>query len=66
MEGAIAVRADLDAGAGLLEFRRLLVDLDIVPAGEQRQRRRQAADAAAGDQDMMLHAEASVMSRLPS
>ena len=56
MEGAVAVGADLHAGADLLEVGRLLVDVDVVAALEQRQRRGEPADAAAGDQDVMLRA----------
>jgi hypothetical protein len=56
MQRPIAVGADLHAGPDLLEFRRLLVNVDIVPALEKRQRRREAADPAAGDEDMVFHA----------
>ena len=49
-----AVRADLDAGADLLQLRRLLVDLDVAAALEQRQRRGQSADAAADDDDFFV------------
>ena len=45
------VRADLDAGADLAQRGRLLVDLDVEAGAEQRQRRGQAADAAADDGD---------------
>ena len=51
---ARAVRADLDAGADLLELRRLLVDLDVEPALEQRQRRGKPADAATDNDDLVL------------
>ena len=58
MEGAIAVGTDLDAGADLPEVGRLLVDVDVVAAVEQRQRGGKPADAAAGNQDAMLSARA--------
>ena len=45
------VRADLDAGADLLEPRRTFVDLDLDAALAQRDRRREPADAAAHDDD---------------
>ena len=54
MQRTIAVGADLDAGTDLLEVERLLVDIDVVAAIEQRQRRGESADTAAGDQDAML------------
>ncbi len=54
MKGAIAVGADLDAGADLLEVGRLLVDVDVMAALEQRQCRGEPADAATGDQDVVL------------
>ena len=52
VQHAGAVGADLDAGADLLELGRLLVDLDVEPALEQRQRGGQPADAAADDDDL--------------
>src|SRR4029077_12741392 len=51
IEDTGAVRAELDAGADLLEHGRLLVHLDIDAALEQRQRRGESADAAANDDD---------------
>ena len=53
VEHAGAVGADLDAGADLLQLGRLLVDLDVEAALEQRQRRGQSADAAADDDDLV-------------
>ena len=53
VENARAVGADLHAGAKLAQFRRLLVDIDIDAAPDQRQRRRQPADAAADDRDVV-------------
>ena len=51
VQDARGVRADLDAGADLAQRRRLLVDMDVEARPQQRQRRRQAADAAADDAD---------------
>ena len=48
------VRPELDAGADLLELRRLFQHLDRNALARQRQRRRQPADAAANDQDRGL------------
>ena len=55
MKNASAVCADLHAGAELAQLRRLLVDFDIDPAPDQRQRRREPADTAADDNDLLLH-----------
>ena len=49
VEHAGAVRADLHAGAELLELRRLLVHVDRDAVPDQRQRRGEPADAAADD-----------------
>ena len=47
-----AVRSDLDAGADLFQFGRLLINLNIDTAPQQRKRSSQpAADAAADDND---------------
>ena len=54
VEHARAVRGELHAGADFLQLRRLLVDLDVDAALEQGQRRRESADAAAGDQNTGL------------
>src|SRR5262245_46055903 len=51
MQHARAVGADLNAGADLLELRRLLVDLDVDAAAQQPERGREPADAAADDDD---------------
>ncbi len=53
MQDAGAVRADLHARAEFPQFRRLLIDFDIDAAAHQRQRRRQPADAAADDRDVV-------------
>ena len=53
MKHARAVGADLHAGAKLAQFRRLLVDIDIDAAPNERQRRREPADAAADDRDVV-------------
>ena len=50
MQHARAVGADLHAGADLAQFRRLLVDLDLDPAPDQRERAGEPADAAADDE----------------
>ena len=55
------IGADLDAGADLGKFRRLLVDFDVVAGLHQARRRRQAADPGAGDQNSInLHLGGSV------
>src|SRR5262249_46230796 len=48
-----AVRADLDSGAALLQLGGLLVALDVEAAPQQRERGREAADAAAYDDDLV-------------
>src|SRR5580704_2146486 len=53
MKHADAVGADLHAGAELAQFRRLLVDIDVDAAPQQRQRRGKSADAAADDRDVV-------------
>ncbi len=53
VQGAGAVRADLNTGAEFLEFGSLLIDVDVMTAIDQRERRRHAADAAASDEDVM-------------
>src|SRR5262249_14313484 len=55
VQGAVAVWADLDASAEFLGFGSLLVNIDIMAAIEERQRRRHAADTAPGDEDVMGH-----------
>ena len=52
MEDARAIGADLDAGAEFAQFRRLLVDLDVDAAANERQRGRKPADAAADNRDL--------------
>ncbi len=52
VEHARAVGAQLQAGADFAQLRCLLVDVDIEALVEQRERRREAADAAAGNEDM--------------
>src|SRR6266850_4862316 len=54
MKRARAVRSELQSGAHFLQLRRLLIDLDVAAAPEQRERRREPADAAAGNQDTRL------------
>src|SRR5688500_6589892 len=49
VERVPGVRRDLDAGADLAELRRLLEHHRAEPLARERQRRGQAADAAAGD-----------------
>ena len=48
------VGPELDAGADLLEFRRLLDDLRGDALARQRQSRREPADAAADDEDLLV------------
>src|ERR1043166_9571860 len=55
MENAGAVGADLDAGAKLAQLGRLLIDVDVDSAPEQRERRRKPADARAYDCDRGRH-----------
>ena len=55
MQHARAVGADLHAGADLAQFARLLVDLDLDPAPDQRERAGEPADAAADDEDVVRH-----------
>src|SRR2546426_6776206 len=55
MEHARAVRSELQPGAHFLQLRRLLVDVDVAAAPEQRERRRESADSAAGDQNARPH-----------
>jgi len=51
VERAVAVGADLDAGAEFAQLGGLLEDLDIEAALLQRDGSGQTADAAAGDED---------------
>src|SRR5580704_2519514 len=53
MKHAGAVGADLHAGAKLTQLGRLLVDIDVDAAPNERQRRREPADAAADDRDVV-------------
>src|SRR5262249_15865000 len=55
-QNARAVRADLDAGADLLELARLFVNLDIDAALEQGKRGGQPTDAGADDDHMFRRA----------
>ncbi len=55
MQAAHRVRPELDAGTDFGEDGRLLEQLDPMAALRQRQRARQAADAAAGDQELQRH-----------
>ena len=55
MQHAGAVGADLHAGAEFAQLRRLLVDIDIDAAADQRERRREPADSAADDDDFFRH-----------
>jgi hypothetical protein len=50
VEGVEGVGAELDAGTDLADFRRLLQHGDGEALAHQRQRRGEAADAAAGDE----------------
>src|SRR5712692_5458358 len=52
VEHARAVGAQLQAGADFAQLRCLLVDVDIEALVEQRERRREATDAAARDEDV--------------
>ena len=54
IEHARAVRADLHAGAELLQLGRLLIDIDADALPDQRQRRGQAADAGADDGNVLV------------
>ncbi len=54
MQHARAVGADLHAGAKLAQLRRLLIDVDVDAAPQQPERRREPADAAADDGDVVL------------
>ncbi len=72
VQHAGGVRTDLDAGPHLPELRRPLVHLDVEPGAQQRQRRRQTADAAADDRDrgtssrrIRTHSGVSVTPLLP-
>ena len=51
---ARAVRRDLDAGTDFGEFARLLVDIDVETAPQQREGRRQSADTTASDENMRV------------
>ena len=51
VQHADAVRAQLDAGADFTKARRLFEHMNVHLAPRQRQRARQAANSAAGDQD---------------
>ncbi len=53
-QDARCIAADLEAGADLRERRRLLEQLGLDAALPQRQQRRDAADAAARDQDLEI------------
>src|SRR2546426_2851047 len=59
MEHARAVRSELQPGAHFLQLRRLLVDVDVAAAPEQRERGGEPADAAAGNQNTRLHLRAT-------
>ena len=59
MEHARAVRSELQSGAHFRQLRRLFVDVDVAAAPEQRERRREPADAATGNQDTRLHLQAT-------
>ena len=54
IEGGEGVRRELDAGADLADLGRLLEDGDAKAALRERQRRGEAADAGAGDDDQSL------------
>jgi hypothetical protein len=54
MEDARGVGADLDARADLAYRRGSLVDVDVEPGLQERERGRDAADAAADDRDRVL------------
>ena len=53
-QDARAIRSELDAGADFAQLVGLLEHLDVEAALQQRQRRGQAAEAGAGDQDARL------------
>ncbi len=55
MEDARPVGADLHASAKLAQFVCMLVDIDIDTAPDQRERRREPADAAADNRDIVRH-----------
>src|SRR5882762_7961708 len=59
MKHARAVRGELQSGAHFLQLRGLFVDVDVAAAPEQRERRREPADAAAGNQNTRLHLRAT-------
>src|SRR5204862_4961506 len=54
VEHSRAVRADLHAGAELLQLRRLLIDIDADALPDQRQRRGQSPDAGADDCNVLV------------
>ena len=51
MKHARAVRSELQSGAHFLQLRRLFIDVDVAAAPEQRERRGEPADPAAGNQN---------------
>ena len=55
MQHARAVRAHLHPGADLAQFAGLLVDRDLDPPPDQRERTGEPADAAANDEDVVRH-----------
>ena len=65
IENPGAVGADLESGADLHDLGRLLIDVDIEAALEQRQRRGQPADARAGDQNLRFSAHIFLIRDFP-
>ena len=65
IEHAGAVRADLDAGAELLQLGRLLIDIDADALPDQRQRRGQSADAGADDGNVLFFSALARHSVMP-
>ena len=51
MQDARGVRTDLNSGADLAQFRRLLVDVDVEVTAKQRQCRSKTANASSNDAD---------------
>src|SRR5262249_57669522 len=56
IENAAAVRADLNARAHLPQLRRLLVDVDIEPAPQERERSGKPAHLPTDDSDFVFRA----------